>query len=147
MYHPRSLYSSRPTQPYHLQADLIWCDGTFKHSSFKKGDMKRLGHLRERKNIQGMRQKCIQFKTLNLLHIKAFVHCKLITNSLLILLSYPYSPLKTYQIKILLELNFILHFLQPYLEMWDVIFSIMPKLQAKPSDFLAPLLPLPAVLL
>jgi hypothetical protein len=30
MYHPRSLYSSRPTQPYHFQADLIWCDGTFK---------------------------------------------------------------------------------------------------------------------
>jgi hypothetical protein len=30
MYHPRSIYSSRPTQPYHFQADLNWCDGTVK---------------------------------------------------------------------------------------------------------------------
>ncbi len=27
---PRFLYSSRPIQPYHFQANLIWCDGTFK---------------------------------------------------------------------------------------------------------------------
>jgi hypothetical protein len=27
------MYSSRPTHPYHFQADLIWCDGTFKNSS------------------------------------------------------------------------------------------------------------------
>ena len=25
-----SLYSLRPNQPYNFQADLIWCDGTFK---------------------------------------------------------------------------------------------------------------------
>ncbi len=30
MYHPRSIYSSRPTHSYHFQADLNWCDGTFK---------------------------------------------------------------------------------------------------------------------
>jgi hypothetical protein len=24
------MYSSRPTQSYHFQADLNWCDGTFK---------------------------------------------------------------------------------------------------------------------
>jgi hypothetical protein len=24
------LYSSMPNQPYHIQADLIWCKGTFK---------------------------------------------------------------------------------------------------------------------
>jgi hypothetical protein len=24
------MYSCRPTQPYNFQADLIWCDGTFK---------------------------------------------------------------------------------------------------------------------
>ncbi len=24
------MYSSGPTQPYHFQADLNWCDGTFK---------------------------------------------------------------------------------------------------------------------
>ncbi len=24
------MYSSRPTQRYHFQADLNWCDGTFK---------------------------------------------------------------------------------------------------------------------
>jgi hypothetical protein len=29
-YHPRFLYISRPIQPYHFQADLNWCDGTFK---------------------------------------------------------------------------------------------------------------------
>jgi hypothetical protein len=27
--HPRSLYSIRPIQPKHFQADLIWCDSTF----------------------------------------------------------------------------------------------------------------------
>ncbi len=31
VYHPRSIYSSRPTQSYHFQADLNWCDGTFKY--------------------------------------------------------------------------------------------------------------------
>jgi hypothetical protein len=29
-YRPRSLYSSRPIQPYHFKLNLIWCDGTFK---------------------------------------------------------------------------------------------------------------------
>jgi hypothetical protein len=33
-YHPRSIYSSRPTQLYHFQADLIWCDGTFMETEF-----------------------------------------------------------------------------------------------------------------
>ncbi len=33
MNHPRSFYSSRPTQSYHFQADLNWCDGTFKKST------------------------------------------------------------------------------------------------------------------
>jgi hypothetical protein len=33
--HPRSMYSSRPTQPHHFQADLIWCDGTFKQIWWK----------------------------------------------------------------------------------------------------------------
>jgi hypothetical protein len=28
--HPRSLYSTRPIQPNHFHADLIWCDSTFK---------------------------------------------------------------------------------------------------------------------
>jgi hypothetical protein len=28
--HPRYMYASRPIRPYHFQADLIWCDGTFK---------------------------------------------------------------------------------------------------------------------
>jgi hypothetical protein len=29
MHHPRSIYSSKPTQSYHFQANLNWCDGTF----------------------------------------------------------------------------------------------------------------------
>jgi len=29
--HPRSLYWSRPIQQNHFQADLIWCDSTFKN--------------------------------------------------------------------------------------------------------------------
>ncbi len=33
MYHPRSIYSSRPPQPYHFQDDLIWNDGTFKRET------------------------------------------------------------------------------------------------------------------
>jgi hypothetical protein len=28
-YHPRSSYSSKHHKPYHLQTDLIWCDGPF----------------------------------------------------------------------------------------------------------------------
>ncbi len=28
-YRPRSIYISRSIQPYHFQADLIWCDGAF----------------------------------------------------------------------------------------------------------------------
>jgi hypothetical protein len=28
--HPWFLYSSRPVQPYHIQTNLIWCDGIFK---------------------------------------------------------------------------------------------------------------------
>jgi hypothetical protein len=28
-YHPKFIYISRPIRPYHFQADLIWCDGTF----------------------------------------------------------------------------------------------------------------------
>jgi hypothetical protein len=30
LYYPRSMCSSRPTQRYHFQADLNWCDSTFK---------------------------------------------------------------------------------------------------------------------
>ncbi len=29
VYHPQSMYSSRPIQPSHFKADLIWCEGTF----------------------------------------------------------------------------------------------------------------------
>jgi hypothetical protein len=36
VYYPRSMYLSRPTQPYHFHVDLIWCDGTFKIKSAPK---------------------------------------------------------------------------------------------------------------
>ncbi len=37
VYLPRSIYSSRPTQSYHFQADLNWCDGTFKVGAITTG--------------------------------------------------------------------------------------------------------------
>jgi hypothetical protein len=33
--YPRFLYSTRPIQPYHFQADQIWCDGTFNYRDTK----------------------------------------------------------------------------------------------------------------
>jgi hypothetical protein len=32
--HPRSLYSTRPIQQNHFQADLMWCDSTFKNNYY-----------------------------------------------------------------------------------------------------------------
>ncbi len=51
MYRPRSIYSSRPTQSYHFQADLNWCDGTFKDPYYVVVATKVVNFLQTKKNV------------------------------------------------------------------------------------------------
>jgi hypothetical protein len=44
--HPRSLYLTRPIKPNHFQADLIWCDSTFRSFSLPVQNLNKIQFLK-----------------------------------------------------------------------------------------------------